>query len=87
MRRRKAVRKILVRLPRVMRALVMVISRSQVFVLVGVAVLTLTAAAQVPRREPPPLALQSLTGQDSFDRYVRRATVPAAVAMGRWRRR
>jgi mono/diheme cytochrome c family protein len=45
------------------------IGRSLALGSLGVLALALAAAAQVPRREPPPLALQSLTGKDSFDRY------------------
>ena len=47
----------------------MIIGRSSILVFVAMAAWTMAAAAQVPRPDPPPLALQSLTGKDSFDRY------------------
>jgi len=43
--------------------------RSLALGVLAILALSIATAAQVPRREPPPLALQSLTGKDSFDRY------------------
>jgi mono/diheme cytochrome c family protein len=63
-------------------------TRDVVAVVFAAALLSTIGSAQVARTEMPPLALESLTGRDSFDRYCAachgsdgRGTGPVAAAL------